>query len=164
LLRVSTDDLADDLLRHAARLSRWANRTADMPLPWSTARTLSLVEELGPARVTTLAEADEVSQPTMTNQLQRLEADGLVSRVPDPADARAALVSLTAAGADALAATRRARGAALERVLAAVAPSEAELRTAVTLLAGLVEATRPSPGHEPALAGARDTASHRKDS
>ncbi len=140
-------DLADDLLRHAARLSRWASRTADMGLPWSTARTLSLVEELGPARVTALAAADDVSQPTMTTQVQRLEADGLVDRTADPHDARASLVTLTPAGARALADARRARGRALRGVLAAVRPSEAELRTAVALLEELVAATRTPTDH-----------------
>jgi len=34
----------------------------------------------------------------MTNRLNRLEATGLIARVPDPADARGRLVELTAAG------------------------------------------------------------------
>ncbi len=140
-------DLADALLRHAAGLSRWASRNADMGLPWSTARTLSLIEELGPARVTVLAVADEVSQPTMTTLVQRLEADGLVDRSPDPHDARASLVALTPAGTRALAGARRARARALGDVLAAVQPSEADLRTAVGLLERLLAATRTPTDH-----------------
>ena len=140
--RMRTDDLADDLLRLAARLSRWASRSADLGMPWAQARVLSLVEELGPARVTTLAAADDTSQPTMTSQVQRLVADGLVARTPDPDDARAWLVSLTDEGTRALASARRARGRALAPLLDRVDPSPEAMATAVALLADLVEATR----------------------
>lgn len=139
---MTTDHLADDLLRSAARLSRWASRHAAHELPWAQARVLSLVEELGPARVTTLADADDTSQPTMTTQVQRLEAEGFVTRTPDPADGRASLVVLTAAGTEALAAARRARARTLEPVLADLDADPEQVRTAVDLLVRLVEATR----------------------
>ncbi|PKW27654.1 MarR family winged helix-turn-helix transcriptional regulator [Phycicoccus duodecadis] len=147
---MTTDDLADDLLRSAARISRWASRHAGLELPWAQTRVLSLVEELGPARVTALAAADDTSQPTMTTQVQRLEAEGYVSRVPDPDDGRAGLVSLTAAGARALGEARRARARALEPVMAGLGADPARLRDAVALLAELVEATRAT---SPALTG-----------
>ena len=141
------DELADELLRSAARLSRWATRT-DLGMPWAQARVLALVDELGPTRITTLAVADDCSQPTMTTTVQRLETLGLVTRSPDPTDARATLVALTAEGADRLAPLRRARGAALLPVIEQVSPDEARLRDAVALLAELVEATRaPSAPH-----------------
>ncbi len=141
---VATDEqLPEDLLRHAARLSRWANRHAAMPLPWGRARVLSLVEELQPARVTTLADADDTSQPAMTAQVQRLHSDGLVTRETDPSDARAWLVSLTDDGARTLAEARRARGRALAPALAGT--DEAALRGTVDLLARLVDATRAHP-------------------
>ena len=144
----TTDALADELLRGAARLSRWATRTADLGMPWAQARVLALVDDLGPARVTTLAAADDCSQPSMTTVVQRLEALGLVTRTPDPSDARATLVTLTAAGAASLTRIRRARGAALTPVLTQVAPDEARLRDAVALLGELLEATRaPSAPH-----------------
>ena len=140
-----TDVLADDLLRSAARLSRWASRHADLAMPYAQARVLALVDDLGPARVTTLAAADECSQPSMTAQVHRLEADGLVARSPDPADARAALVELTADGAAALARLRRARGAALAPVLDAVQPDPGRLRDAVALLGELLDASQHQP-------------------
>ncbi len=152
-----TDDLADELLRHAARLSRWANRHAELGMPWAQARVLSLVEELGPVRVTALAEADDTTQPTMTTQVQRLAADGLVSRSADPGDARASLVSLTGDGARALAGARRARARALAPVLEDVGPDADTLRAAVDLLAELLAASRTA-GHR--TAGHR-TAGHR---
>ena len=140
-----TDALADELLRSAARLSRWASRHADLAMPYAQARVLALVDDLGPSRVTTLATADDCSQPSMTAQVQRLEADGLVTRTPDPADARATLVALTDAGADVLTGIRRSRGAALAPVLDAVHPDADRLRDAVALLGELLDATRHTP-------------------
>jgi DNA-binding MarR family transcriptional regulator len=114
-------------------------------MPFAQARVLALVDDLGTARVTTLAAADHCSQPSMTAQVQRLEADGLVTRTPDPADARATLVGLTADGAAVLARLRRARGAALAPVLDAVRPDPGRLNDAVALLAELLDATRNAP-------------------
>jgi DNA-binding MarR family transcriptional regulator len=107
------DDLGNSVLRSAARLTRWASRNASLDVPMAQARLLALVEELQPARISTLAAADHTSQPTMSAQVQRLEAEGWAERVPDPADARASLVSLTAAGNAAIARARRARLEAL---------------------------------------------------
>ncbi len=110
--------LADELLRSAARLSRWASQSATFEVPAAQARVLALIEERTSARVGTLALADHSSQPTMTAQLSRMEAAGWVLRGPDPADARACLVSLTAAGRAALARVRHARAEALEPAIA----------------------------------------------
>ena len=95
-------ELGNSVLRSAARLTRWASRTASFDVPMAQARLLALVEELGPARISTLAAADHCSQPTMSTQLQRLETEGWAERVVDPGDARASLLSLTAAGRAAL--------------------------------------------------------------
>ncbi len=43
-----------------------------------------------------LARRARLSKQTMTQMVQRLERDGLVERRPDPSDARASLVFLTA--------------------------------------------------------------------
>ncbi len=47
-----------------------------------------------------LARAAAVEQPTMANTLARMERDGLISRAPDPADRRSAVISLTPLGLD----------------------------------------------------------------
>jgi DNA-binding MarR family transcriptional regulator len=129
------EQLGSDLLRSAARLTRWASRHATLDVPMAQARLLALVEELGPARVSTLAEADHSSQPTMTTQLQRLEAAGWVLREPDPVDARASLISLTREGRAAIERARRARLDVLSPVLEGLDESQvSRLRTAVETL------------------------------
>ena len=47
---------------------------------------------------TALARWASVEQPTMANTLNRMERDGLISRKPDPADKRSALISLSKLG------------------------------------------------------------------
>lgn len=114
---IETDSLGNDLLRSAARLSRWASRNASFDVPFAQARLLALIDELGPSRVSVLAAADHSSQPTMTTQLHKVEAAGWVRRDGDPDDARASVVSLTGDGHTALAGVRRARLAVLAPAL-----------------------------------------------
>lgn len=106
---IETDSLGNDLLRSAARLSRWASRNASFDVPFAQVRLLALLDELGPSRVSVLAVADHSSQPTITTQVNKIEAAGWVRRECDPDDARASVVSLTEAGHAALAGVRRAR-------------------------------------------------------
>jgi DNA-binding MarR family transcriptional regulator len=103
------ETLGADLLRVVARLNRWATRHAAFDVPPARARLLGLIDDIGPARIRALAAADHCSQPTMSVQVQHLEADGWVERVSDPKDARASLVSISAAGRRTLDDVRRAR-------------------------------------------------------
>ena len=133
-------ELGNELLRAVARLNRWATRHASLDVPMAQARLLGVLDELGPARVSTLATADHCSQPTMTAQVQRLEAEGWAQRVPDPADARAALVSLTTEGTEALRRARDARVAVLSPALQSLDDAGVErLRTAVLVLDRLLD-------------------------
>jgi DNA-binding MarR family transcriptional regulator len=138
------ETVANDLLRAAARLSRWASRLASFDVPFAQARLLALLDELGPARVSVLAEADHCSQPTMTTALQRLESAGWARRVPDPSDARASLLSLTPAGRDTLEAIRGARARVLSPTLTSLDEDEVErLRDAATVIEGLLQRVAP---------------------
>jgi DNA-binding MarR family transcriptional regulator len=56
------------------------------------------VSREGPARLTTLAIREGISQPSMTQLIQRLERQGLVTRLADPDDGRVALVAITESG------------------------------------------------------------------
>lgn len=71
----------------------------------------------GPLRLTTLALREGISQPSMTQLIQRLERQGLVSRHADPGDRRAALVSITDLGRGRIDARKRARRARLAVLL-----------------------------------------------
>jgi DNA-binding MarR family transcriptional regulator len=83
-------DVAMDLtVRHLA------DRTG---LSGSAAMLLNRLVQEGPARLTALACLEGISQPAMTQMIQRLERQGLVERSSDPDDGRAAVVALAAEG------------------------------------------------------------------
>ena len=77
-------------------LLRKGNPPNDISL--TAASTLRRLEREGPRRLTELAGAEGVSQPAMTQLVQRLERDGLAVRATDPDDGRVVLVRVTAAG------------------------------------------------------------------
>lgn len=58
-------------------------------------RTLAHIARLGTVRQNVLAERIGVEAMTLSGYLDRLEAQGLVAREPDPTDRRAKLVHLT---------------------------------------------------------------------
>jgi DNA-binding MarR family transcriptional regulator len=102
------DDLsgpANDLLDLVALVIRGVATNRDLSL--TAVATLASLERKGAQRITTLALAEGVSQPSMTQLVQRLEQRGLVTRESDPADGRVALVLLTDTGKSALLARRR---------------------------------------------------------
>jgi len=96
-------------------------------LTWGEFLVLAALRRSGPPyrmNPTALFSALILSSGAMTNRLDRLEAMGLIRRLPDPNDRRGRLVELTAKG-------RRLVDAALvdhlaneERLLAALGPSE----------------------------------------
>jgi len=109
--------LAADLLAVVARINRLATQRVRMQLPFAQARLLSMIEDQDAARISDLAAHDHCSQPTMTAQVRRLELAGLVSRITDPTDARAVLISITPKGVATLARVRADRGAAIDPYL-----------------------------------------------
>jgi DNA-binding MarR family transcriptional regulator len=114
------EQLAVDLLVLSARFTRLASRESTSTIPRALWRTLAQLDELGPLRVSELATASHVSQPTATSLLQRLGECGWVERSPDPHDARAVQVRISDDGRRALAENRqvaaRAMTARLERL------------------------------------------------
>ena len=140
-MTTSEDPIGAELLRVIARINRWATRQADVRIPPAQGRLLAQIDELGPARIGDLARADHCSQPTMTTQVQRLEERGWVTRVSDPADARAVLISLTAAGQELLTDVRRERAAVLAPYVDGLAQKQrARLAEAVATLNDVLEA------------------------
>jgi DNA-binding MarR family transcriptional regulator len=88
--------------------------------------TLSTLHREGPARVTALAATASIGQPAMTELVQRLERQSLVTRVDDPGDGRAALVTITNAGRALLDDQRRDRRDRMAELLAAL-PADDEV-------------------------------------
>jgi len=78
----------------------------------------------GPARLTVLATKEGVSQPSMTQLIQRLERQGLVTRHADPDDGRVALVAITPAGQELLDDRTRTRRERLNVLLATLSSEE----------------------------------------
>lgn len=93
----------------------------------TAASTLRRLEREGPRRLTELACAEGVTQPAMTQLVQRLERDGLADRAADPADGRVVLVRVTEAGAELLARRRVARAERLAAHLAELSDDDQAL-------------------------------------
>ena len=92
----------------------------------TTSLTLNTLNREGPARVTPLAAAASIGQPAMTELVHRLERQSLVTRVDDPGDGRAALVTITNAGRALLDGQRRDRRDRLAELLTAL-PADDEV-------------------------------------
>jgi DNA-binding MarR family transcriptional regulator len=75
----------------------------------SQGAVLGRLDREGPRSIGELASAERVRPQSMAQTVKDLETNGLVVRSADPADARRALVRLTAKGRSILAADRRQR-------------------------------------------------------
>jgi DNA-binding MarR family transcriptional regulator len=140
-----TRELAVELERRLARVWAHVLRASFRELSRTATSVLALLRDTGPRRVTDLAAAEAVAQPTMTTLVGRLERQGLVERGPDPSDARAVLVALTAHGREALAAQGRARVAVLAARLDSLERGDRDaLLAALPALERLAETT-PEP-------------------
>lgn len=144
-MQTSTDALIETgstLLSAVARLNRWATAQATTPfdMPYAQLRVVSLIEQLGPVRITELAEADNCSQPTITQQVRKLAERGWIDRADDPEDARASLISLSAKGHEIVAQARAARAAAIAPLLMELDDADRDtLRATTDLLVRLCD-------------------------
>lgn len=108
----------DDLTAaHALTAARWL--------------VLGALQE-GPRSIAGIARARGLRRQSVRESTQRLERDGLLTRVSDLADRRAPLLALTAAGQDALLRIEPKRAAWADGVATAVSPDD--LRAATALL------------------------------
>ncbi|GAB4011970.1 MarR family transcriptional regulator [Nocardioides ultimimeridianus] len=124
--------LSGDLAMYAARLVRLIRQGNPQP---AGIRAMSSIDERGPLSVTTLAQLDNCSQPTMTGIVRQLIEQGWLSREPHPTDARSTLIGLTPAGRAELGRVRAANAALVaSRIAAHPERSAADLATAVAVL------------------------------
>ena len=127
MAKLSGDDdvstCVGDLLDQAMDLTaRFLADRADLSA--SAAFVLNRVNREGPVRLTSLAAKEGVSQPSMTQLIQRLERLDLVSRLADPEDGRAALIAITAHGQALLEDRKRLRRERLAALLATLSADE----------------------------------------
>jgi DNA-binding MarR family transcriptional regulator len=95
----SARDAAERLHRAALRLLRLLRRedaAAGVSAPRLSA--LSVLVFRGPQTLAALAEAEQVSRPTMTALVQAMEREGWVRRTQNPADGRSVVLSASASG------------------------------------------------------------------
>jgi DNA-binding MarR family transcriptional regulator len=127
----SGTDLAHALDRRVAGLTRLLRGQTGAGLSVTALSMLRRVAEGEESRITDLATAEAVAQPSMTALVGRLEARGLVRRMADPADRRAVRVAITDAGREQLAAVRAARAELLAERIAALDESSRAALAAV---------------------------------
>jgi DNA-binding MarR family transcriptional regulator len=138
----ATHDLADRLHSSAIHLLRRLRREDDASgLPAPQLSALSVIVFAGPLTLGALASAEQVRPPTITRLVDKLEAAGLVDRVPDPVDRRISRVEATAKGVKLLHDGRRRRVASLAASLRELPAKErSALSKAVPILERVVRA------------------------
>ena len=128
-----------ELLLALSRARRWLTRLAGdgpAPLGMSGVSALAEIRRSGPMRLGDLAARERVAPPTLSRVVAGLVEQGYVERSPDPDDARAGLVRITAAGEELLSGLHSRRAAELSARLARLSPED---RTA---LLGIAPALR----------------------
>ena len=118
-------EVADRLHSAAIHLLRRARvRDAELGLSGPRLSALSVVVFAGPLAVSELAAAEQVRSPTMTRLVDGLQREGLVTREPNPEDARSVLVRATPTGRLVLSRGRARRVEDLVARLTALSPEE----------------------------------------
>lgn len=114
------------LANHLARLFAQRLQAAVAPLGLAPAQFMTLLELWAGDGLTQrdLVARLDVEQATMANTLARMERDGLITRRPHPADARARQVWLTDRGRDLEQPAKAAARAVNDRALAGLDPAD----------------------------------------
>lgn len=125
------------------RLMRTIRQHAAAGLTPSQVSALVTVDERGPLRISALATQESLGAPAATRVVASLEEAGLISRMADPEDKRASLITLTVLGCETLAALRKERTLGLGAQLDAL--SEGERRLLERALPVLEKISHESP-------------------
>ncbi|MFE5740378.1 MarR family winged helix-turn-helix transcriptional regulator [Streptomyces celluloflavus] len=105
---------------------------------------LSAVAELGPVSQAQLGRSLNIDPKDMVTLVNDLQRDGLVTRMPDPADRRKNAITLSASGARRLQRTERLGDKANDELTAALTPAERE--QLIGLLTRIVQPEEPCRG------------------
>ncbi|GAA3814936.1 MarR family winged helix-turn-helix transcriptional regulator [Streptomyces chiangmaiensis] len=125
--RHSPEGLAEALGDVALLVLRHLMAAGDLSL--TSVSTLDRLGRHGPARLTELAAAEGVAQPSMTQLVHRLEQMGLAQRVRDPGDRRVVLVAVTDSGRELLSERRRVHHARLMELLSTLPTEDRQVLT-----------------------------------
>jgi DNA-binding MarR family transcriptional regulator len=149
--------VAERLHAAAIHLLRRLRRQDDaMGLTPARASALSIMVFGGKVTIGQLAQAEQVSAPTMTRLVVGMERDGLVRRADDPADGRVVWLQATPKGTRILHDGRRRRVAALAEDLAALDAADRDtLAAAADILERVV--SRAAAAAKASPAGKRGT-------
>jgi DNA-binding MarR family transcriptional regulator len=133
-------ELAEALRLAVGRLARRLRQQTQGGLTPSQRSVLATLERSGPLRMGDLARIENVSPPSITGIVGRLEERDMVSRVPDSGDARSTMVQVTPMAVRDLEESRRARATLLAQQLRRLDAEELSvLRSAVVLLDRMIE-------------------------
>ena len=113
-LAIEVNSLSIHLVRYARRADE------SLGVPPARLSALSVLVFGGDRTITELADAEQVSLPTISRVVDGLESMGLARRVPNPDDARSVRIRATARGRRVMERGRQARVDRLTAVLDAV--------------------------------------------
>ena len=123
-IQALTEALRPAVLRLSRKLRRQSQQVGLSPLDAMLLGGVKLQDGIG---VSELADQEQMSRPTMSAHVKRLEAAGWIARQPPPQDDRRRVgLTLTPAGAKALEAVRRRRNDWLAKQLASLSPQARE--------------------------------------
>lgn len=124
--------LAHELRVACMRIARRARQESGGLAPHLFAALAPL--EVEPRTATWLADREQVSNASMSRTVRELETLGLLARAEHPTDRRQLVLTVTEAGRDALAESRRRRTSWMSRQLDACTAEELEVLTAATAI------------------------------
>jgi len=133
---VGLPHLLNSAMVRLLRLARKADRQS--PIGPAQLSALSVLYFSGDLSTTALAEAEQVSQPTISRIAASLHKAGAITRLPSGSDARSTLLQITPLGRKIFEAARAERLKVIESVLAYLSPASAEQLN--VLLSSLLEA------------------------
>jgi DNA-binding MarR family transcriptional regulator len=134
------DELAGRLRFAVARLARLLRQQDQSGFGPTLLAALATIEAHGPITLGELAGREQVAPPTITKVVEKLEANGLVTRATDIADRRVNRVAVTAKGTKQLALYRSRRTEWLASRLHGLSPAEQDqLLAALPVLERLIE-------------------------
>jgi DNA-binding MarR family transcriptional regulator len=133
-------ELAARLRLAITRTARRLRQESGTDMGPSQVAALATIERHGPLAPSELAERERIKRPTATRVLARLAEAGLVERIPDPADGRSAIVSVSSEGRALLRRLRQRKTAYLASRMRELPPGDREaLARATEVLEAILE-------------------------